>query len=145
MSGMSAKADQDHFIVSYPSGTGRLSAVPTWNSGNCCGYALENHIDDIGFFRALIEKLERDYAIDRKRIDFTGISNGAMMSYRVACELSDQVAAIAPVEGALNVDCHPSAPVSVLIFQGTAVRLVPFNGGSRPFHLGGKRKDASVA
>ena len=60
--------------------------MPTWNSGNCCGYALENHIDDIGFFRALIEKLECDYAIDRKRIDFTGISNGAMMSYRVACE-----------------------------------------------------------
>jgi len=145
MSGMSAKADQDHFIAVYPSGTGRLSGVPTWNAGNCCGYALENHIDDIGFFRALIEKLERDYAIDGKRIDFTGISNGAMMSYRVACEMSDQVAAIAPVEGALNVECHPPVPVSVLIFHGTADHLVPFNGGSTPFHLGGKRTDASVA
>ena len=142
MSGMSAKADQKHFIAVYPSGTGHL---PTWNSGNCCGYALENQIDDVGFFRALIQKLERDYAVDRKRIDFTGISNGAMMSYRVACELSDQVAAIAPVEGALNVECHPSAPVSVLIFHGTADHLVPFNGGSTPFHLGGKRTDTSVA
>jgi polyhydroxybutyrate depolymerase len=145
LSRMSAKADQEHFIAVYPSGTGRLSGVPTWNAGNCCGYALENHVDDIRFFRALIEKLEREYAVDRKRIYFTGISNGAMMSYRVACEMSGQVAAIAPVEGALNVECHPTAPVSVLIFHGTADHLVPFNGGSTPFQLGGKRKDASVA
>jgi polyhydroxybutyrate depolymerase len=55
MSGMSPKADQNHFIAVYPSGTGRLSGVPTWNAGNCCGYALANRIDDIGFFRALIE------------------------------------------------------------------------------------------
>lgn len=142
MSGMSAKADQEHFMVVYPRGTGQL---PTWNARNCCGYAIRNDIDDIGFFRALLEKLGRDYAIDRKRIYFTGISNGAMMSYRVACEMSEQVAAIAPVEGALNVDCHPSKPVSVLIFHGTADRLVPFDGGIGPFQLGDKRKDNSVA
>jgi polyhydroxybutyrate depolymerase len=145
MSAMSTKADQQHFLAVYPSGTGRLNDVPTWNAGNCCGYAIENHIDDIAFFRALIEKLEHDYAVDPKRIDFTGISNGAMMSYRVACEMSDQVAAIAPVEGALNVDCHPSAPVSVLIFHGTADRLVPYNGGGTPFQIGEKRTDNSVA
>jgi polyhydroxybutyrate depolymerase len=145
MSGMSAKADEKHFIAIYPSGTGRLSAMPTWNSGNCCGYAMQNNIDDVGFLRALIEKLERDYSVDRKRIYFTGISNGAMMSYRIACELSEQTAAIAPVEGALNVDCHPAARVALLIFHGTADRLVPFNGGSSPFQIGGKRDDKSVA
>ena len=145
MSGMSAKADEKHFIAIYPSGTGRLSAMPTWNSGNCCGYAMQNNVDDVGFLRALIEKLERDYAVDRKRIYFTGISNGGMMSYRVACELSEQIAAIAPVEGALNVDCHPAARVSVLIFHGTADHLVPFNGGSSPFQIGGRREDKSVA
>lgn len=142
MSGMSAKADQEHFIVVYPSGTG---GVVTWNAGNCCGFAVQNNVDDVGFFRALLEKLERDYAVDRKRIYFTGISNGAMMSYRVACEMSDQVAAIAPVEGALNVDCQPTAPVSVLIFHGTADLLVPFKGGSTPFQVGEKRSDNSVA
>jgi polyhydroxybutyrate depolymerase len=142
MSGMSAKADQEHFIAVYPLSTGHL---PTWNSGNCCGYALQNNVDDVGFLRALIEHLERDYSVDRKRIFFTGISNGAMMSYRVACEMSDQVAAISPVEGALNVDCHPTEPVSVLIFHGTSDHLVPFNGGSTPFQLGGKRSDNSVA
>jgi len=86
LSGMSTKADREHFITVYPSGTGRL---PTWNAGNCCGYAIANHVDDIGFFRALLEKLERDYAVDRKRVYFTGISNGAMMSYRVACEMAE--------------------------------------------------------
>jgi polyhydroxybutyrate depolymerase len=141
MSDMSSKADQEHFLAVYPSGTGN---VVTWNAGNCCGYAIQNHVDDVGFLRALLEKLEHDYAVDRKRIYFTGISNGAMMSYRVACEMSDQVAAIAPVEGALNVDCHPSAPVSVLIFHGTADRLVPYNGGSTPFQIGDKRSDNSV-
>ncbi|MGO9230287.1 MAG: alpha/beta hydrolase family esterase [Bryobacteraceae bacterium] len=145
MSGMSAKADQERFVAVYPSGTGLLSQVPTWNAGNCCGYALRNHVDDIGFFRALIGKLERDYAVDRKRIYLTGISNGAMMSYRVACEMAGQVAAIAPVAGALNVDCQPSEPVSVLIFHGTADRLVPFHGGTTPFQAGDKRNDNSVA
>jgi polyhydroxybutyrate depolymerase len=145
MSGMSAKADDKHFLAVYPNGTGLLSDVPTWNAGICCGYAMENHVDDIGFFRALLAELERDYAVDRKRVYFTGISNGAMMSYRVACEMSDEIAAISPVEGALNVACHPSAPVSVLIFHGTADHLVPFDGGSTPFQIGGKRNDNSVA
>jgi polyhydroxybutyrate depolymerase len=145
MSGMSDKADQNHFIAIYPSGTGRLSGIPFWNAGQCCGYAFQNQVDDIGFFHALIDKLEHDYSVDRKRIYFTGISNGAAMSYRVACEMSDQVAAIAPVEGALNIDCRPSTPVSVLIFHGTADRLVPFNGGTAPFPSGEKGTHHSVA
>ncbi len=54
MSGMSAKADKENFLVAYPSGTGRFSRRPTWNSGNCCGYAIENNVDDVAFLRALI-------------------------------------------------------------------------------------------
>jgi polyhydroxybutyrate depolymerase len=95
MSGMSAKADVQNFLVVYPKGTGQ---VDTWNAGACCGYAMKNKIDDVAFFRALIAKLETDYSVDPKRIYSTGISNGAMMSYRLACELSEQIAAIAPVE-----------------------------------------------
>jgi polyhydroxybutyrate depolymerase len=145
LSEMSQKADEQNFVVVYPSGTGRLHDVPTWNSGNCCGYAMEKHIDDIGFLHMLIDELESDYAIDRKRVYVTGISNGGMMSYRVGCELSDKVAAIAPVEGALNVDCKPAAPVSVIVFHGTADHLVPFDGGSTPYQLGSHRSDNSVA
>jgi polyhydroxybutyrate depolymerase len=144
MSGMSELADRENFLVAYPSGTGRLSRVPTWNSGNCCGYALENHVDDVAFIRALIDELEREYPVDPKRVYVTGISNGAMMSFRLACELSDKIAAIAPVEGAQNLECRPSNQVSVLVFHGTADRLVPFGGGSTPFQVGGRRTDTPV-
>jgi polyhydroxybutyrate depolymerase len=142
LSRMSVKADAEHFIVVYPAGTGR---VVTWNAGNCCGSAMKENVDDIGFLRALLEKIKRDYAIDSQRVYFTGISNGGMMAYRVACEMAEQVAAIAPVEGALNVECHPAAPVSVMIFHGTADRLVPFEGGSTQYQLGDERRDNSVA
>jgi poly(3-hydroxybutyrate) depolymerase len=54
----------------------------------------------------LIDKLEHDHPVDPKRVYITGISNGAMMAYRLARELSDKIAAIAPVEGAQNVDCQ---------------------------------------
>jgi len=142
MSKMSVLADRENFIAVYPQGTGRLV---TWNAGNCCGYAQSNHVDDIGFLRALIAKSETEYKIDRKRIYITGISNGAMMSYRAACEMADVVAAVAPVEGAQNLDCKPSAPVSVIVFHGTADRLVPYNGGSTPYQIGPNRTDSSVA
>lgn len=131
MSGMSVKADQEGFITVYPNGTGRLEdKLLTWNSGNCCGYALDNQIDDVGFIRALVEKLQRDYPIDPRRIYATGISNGGMMSYRLACEASDIIAAVAPVAGALNVECKPSQPVSVIAFNGMLDEHVLFNGGA---------------
>jgi len=142
LSGMTAKADKENFIAVYPRGTGRL---PTWNAGNCCGYAQQNHIDEVAFVRALIGKLEQDYSVDPRRVFATGISNGAMMSYRLACELSDKIAAIAPVEGAQNLPCHPANPISLIVFHGTADHLVPFNGGSTPFQIGPKRSDTSVA
>jgi len=139
---MSATADKETFLAVYPRGTGR---VLTWNSGACCGYAMENRVDDTGFLHALIDKLERDYAVDRRRIFATGISNGGMMSYRLACELSDKIAAIAPVEGAQDLACHPANRVSVIVFHGTSDHLVPFEGGTTPFQLGSHRSDASVA
>ena len=142
MSGMSDLADRNIFVVAYPRGTGNL---PMWNAGNCCGSALENKVDDVAFIHALIGKIESKYSIDSRRIYVTGISNGAMMSYRVACELSGEVAAVAPVEGAQNLDCQPANPVSVIVFHGTADNLVPYNGGTTPFQIGPKRADTSVA
>jgi polyhydroxybutyrate depolymerase len=145
LSGMSAKADQENFLVVYPTGTGRLKNVPTWNAGACCGYAMENKIDDVAFLRALLEKVEKDYSVDPKRVYAAGISNGGMMSYRLACELSDKFAAISPVEEAQDLPCHPTSPVSVIVFHGTANHLVPFNGGSTPYQLGSVRSDTCVA
>ena len=132
MSGMDAKADREGFIAVYPNGTGgRAGMLLTWNAWRCCGPALDNGVDDVGFVRAVVENVAREHAIDRKRIYATGLSNGGMMSYRVACEAADIFAAIAPVAGALDTDdCRPSSPVSVVVFHGTADGHVPFEGGA---------------
>lgn len=131
MTGFSLLADKEQFIVVYPDGTGRRDdKLLTWNAGNCCGYALDNQVDDVGFLRALIEKMQREYPIYPKRIYVTGMSNGAMMAHRFACEASAVVAAIAPVVGALNVACKPANPVSVIAFNGMQDEHVLFDGGS---------------
>jgi polyhydroxybutyrate depolymerase len=131
MTGFSQKADKEGFVVVYPNGSGRLKTrLLTWNSGNCCGYALDNDVDDVGFIRALIDELVKTRSIDPKRVYATGMSNGGMMTYRLGCELSDKLAAIAPVAGALNLEsCAPATPVSVIIFHGTADEHVLYNGG----------------
>ena len=138
--GFSEKADEEGFIVVYPDGTGRLNQyLLTWNSGFCCGYALENNIDDVGFIRALIGYLQEKYAINRHMIYVTGISNGGMMSYRLGAELSDVIASIAPVAGSIGgkvtendtIWCipEPDYPVSVIVFHGTNDSRVPYEGG----------------
>jgi len=131
MSGMSDKADKEGFIAVYPNGTGAFKdRLLTWNSGNCCAYARNNNVDDVSFFRAILDKLEKTYTIDSKRIYATGISNGAMMSYRLAFELSGKFAAIAPVAGAMNLDDpKPTSSVSVIIFHGTDDEHVLYQGG----------------
>ncbi|MBI5715706.1 MAG: dienelactone hydrolase family protein [Chloroflexi bacterium] len=130
MTGMSAKADKEGFVVVYPNGSGRLDdKLLTWNSGNCCGYALDEKIDDTKFISALIDQMIATHKIDPKRVYVTGISNGGMMSYKLACDLANKIAAIAPVAGALNVECKPSQPVSVIAFHGTNDQHVLYEGG----------------
>ena len=126
----SRKADREGFIVVYPNGTGRLKTrLLTWNAGNCCGYAHDKNVEDVEFIRTLIEKLEQAIKIDTRRIYATGISNGGMMTYCLACRLSDKIAAIAPVAGALNIECEPIRSVSVIIFHGTDDKDVLYRGG----------------
>ena len=128
--GMDAIADREGFLAVYPDGNGRLGEILlTWNSGNCCGYALDEQADDVAFVRALVRQLSTAYAIDADRVYATGISNGGMMSYRLACEASDLFAAVAPVAGALSVACDPSEPVSILAIHGTDDQHVLFEGG----------------
>lgn len=129
--GLSVIADREKFIVAYPNGTSRLfsNRFLTWNAGACCDYAQKNNVDDVGFIRAMIADIQRKHAIDSKRIYATGISNGGMMSYRLACEMSDVLAAIAPVAAVQITRCTPSQPVSVIHFHGTADQNVLINGG----------------
>lgn len=133
-SGFSELADEEGFIVVYPNGTGRRAdELLTWNGGACCAYAAENQIDDVGFVRALIAELEAQYNIDPKRIFATGMSNGGIFSYRLACDASDIFAAVAPVAGTQNYAlCEPAEPVSVIHFHGTDDGHVGYNGGAGP-------------
>lgn len=128
--GLNEKADEADFVVVYPNGTGREAELHTWNAGNCCGYALRHDIDDGGFLRELLNRLADVLPIDERRIYATGMSNGAMMAYRLADELSEQIAAIAAVAGPMGTaECHPRRPVSVIHFHGTADEFAPYRGG----------------
>jgi polyhydroxybutyrate depolymerase len=138
MSGFNEVADQKGFIVVYPNGTGRLSSdkLLTWNGGTCCGYAQEKNIDDVGFVRAIIADLQSVVNIDTDRIYATGMSNGGILAYRLACEAADLIAAVAPVAGTLNFSpCDPSRPVSVIDFHGTADQHILYEGGFGPESL----------
>jgi len=130
LTGMDATADKDGFMVVYPDGSGRLPRHLTFNGGVCCGYARDQKIDDVRFTSALLDDLESAYHVDANRIYVTGHSNGAIMAHRLACALSDRIAAIAPVSGPLGIDtCTPDRPVPVLHFHGTADLCAPYNGG----------------
>jgi polyhydroxybutyrate depolymerase len=129
--GFDAEADRNGFIVAYPEGTARANGrFHTWNAGACCGVAVERGMDDVGFIRAMVADIAAAYPIDPQRITATGLSNGGMMAYRLACEASDLIAAIAPVSAVIVVaPCEPRFPVSVIHIHGTADSHVPIEGG----------------
>jgi polyhydroxybutyrate depolymerase len=129
-SGLNEKADEAGFIAVYPNGSGRVARALTFNGGNCCGYAMRHNVDDVGFVRALLDDLAGLANLDAARVFATGMSNGAMICYRLAAELSERIAAIAPVAGPMGAPtCDPKRPVSVMHFHGTADEFAPFEGG----------------
>jgi len=129
-SGLNDKSDEAGFIAVYPDGTGRRSEMLTWNAGYCCGHASREDVDDIGFVDKLLDDLSRRVSVDPNRIYATGMSNGAMMCYRLASELSNRIAAVAPVSGPMGTEtCNPKRPVSVMHFHGTDDKFAPYAGG----------------
>jgi polyhydroxybutyrate depolymerase len=128
-SGMDSTADRFGFIAVYPNGTGRLGYL-TWNAGLCCGYAMFHHEDDVRFVLALIDDLASRAPIDRSRIYATGLSNGAMMSYRLAAEAAGHFAAIAPVAGAMVLpEFHPAEPVAIMHIHSVDDPFAAYHGG----------------
>jgi polyhydroxybutyrate depolymerase len=129
--GLNETADKHGFVVVYPNGTGRLEKqLLTFNGGNCCGYAMNEKVDDVAFTRALLDELAKVVKVDQKRIYATGMSNGGIMAYKLASELADRIAAIAPVGGPMGTEtCSPKRPVPVIHFHGTDDQFAPFKGG----------------
>lgn len=125
--GFSTLAEKENFLVAYPKGTGR---VPTWNAGTCCGYAERTQADDVAFIRAMIDDIRKKTAVDDQRIYATGMSNGGMLAYRLACEMGDVFTAIAPVAGAMNTtECTPQGRPSLIVFHALNDKYVLYQGG----------------
>lgn len=143
---MIQKGDRENFFVVYPHGSSGIGKyLLTWNAGTCCGPASMKNVDDIAFVRQMIGKLKSDYKVDSSRIYVTGMSNGGMMAYRIACELPELITAAAPVEGCLlsSKGITGTAPVSIVAFNGTRDHVVEYDGGPSSF-FGYKIKCPSV-
>lgn len=124
-SGWKGKADRVGFIVAYPEGVDS-----SWNVGSCCGLAMSENVDDVGFTKAMIEAIGKAACIDAKRIYATGMSNGAGFVHRLGCEAADVIAAIAAASADLVTDpCTPVRPISVLAVRGLADTMVKYEGG----------------
>jgi polyhydroxybutyrate depolymerase len=123
-SGFNTYADQYNFIVVYPDGVNN-----SWNVGFNGGSTA----NDVGFLSALIDTLHVQYGIDLNRVYSTGFSNGGFMSYRLACELTGRIAAIASVAGTMTDgawgSCLPSRDLPVMHIHGTNDFVVFYNGG----------------
>ncbi len=134
MDGLDRVADTEGFLVVYPDGTGRLERyLLTWNAGPCCGYAYEHAVDDVGFTLALLGDLSGRVGVDATHVYATGLSNGAMMAYRLAADAPDRIAAIAPVAGALSLpDLKLPEPVPVMHFHSVDDPRAVYPGGLGP-------------
>ena len=131
MTGFNDIADSAGFLVVYPEGTGTGSSNLSWDAGRCCRSEAMPKVDETAFVRQILADLGTITDIDMKRIYATGFSNGAMLTYRLACEMSDTFAAIAPVSGVLVYSpCQPQQPVSVIHIHGLDDTAVPYAGGS---------------
>ncbi|HEV3365757.1 MAG TPA: PHB depolymerase family esterase [Acidimicrobiia bacterium] len=123
--GFDRVAEREGLVVAYPEGVNE-----TWNAGYCCLGRATSGPDDVGFLTRLIDDIATKNRIDAERVYAVGVSAGAMMAYRLACERAERIAGVGSVAGAMVLDaCRPSKPVSVIEIHGTADGLVPYEGG----------------
>jgi polyhydroxybutyrate depolymerase len=131
--GQISKADQAGYVAVFPNGHSRLRSgkLATWNAGNCCGQARDKDVDDVGFIREIARRLSAQPGIDATRFFASGMSNGGMMSYRLACEMPEVFKAIAAVAGTDNTRaCTPKAPISILHIHAKDDERELFDGGA---------------
>ena len=131
---MDVSADREGYIVVYPNGSsGFQGRFLTWNAGKCCGPAVALQVDDVSFTLAVLDDLAARVAIDTKRVYATGLSNGAMMAYRLAAEASERIAAVAGVAGAMSLaQFAPTRPMPLLHIHSTSDHIARYDGGFGP-------------
>jgi polyhydroxybutyrate depolymerase len=133
--GFNKIADREGFVAVYPNGIDSR-----WNDGRGATFnkkeGIEN-IDDVGFLSSLIDTMIANYKIDANRVFITGVSNGGMMTFRLGCEITSKLTAIAPVIANISKNivgsCAPKSFLPVLIMNGTDDPLVPWKGGQVKF------------
>jgi polyhydroxybutyrate depolymerase len=133
--GLVSKSDREGFVVVFPNGYSKFPGgkFATWNAGNCCGEARDRAVDDVGIVRAMVAQLKLQLNVDSARIFATGMSNGGMLSHRLACDAADVFRAVASVAGTdATTSCAPSRPISVLHIHARDDDHVLFNGGAGP-------------
>jgi polyhydroxybutyrate depolymerase len=123
-------ADTEGFIIAHPEGT-LLNGSTHWNVG---GFTLGSTVDDVGFTEAMIDAIADSYNINLDRVYATGMSNGGYMSFLLACQLSDKIAAVASVTGSMTPEtydaCDAQHPTPILQMHGTIDAVVPYNGST---------------
>ena len=130
--GFNDLADEIGFVVAYPDAIENF-----WNNGSDLQSrtAVRENIDDVGFIMRVIDDITESIAIDRERVYVTGFSNGGMMTFRLACEVADELTGIASVAANMPSpyaeSCTPNAPIPTLIISGTDDPLLPYDGGDR--------------
>jgi polyhydroxybutyrate depolymerase len=131
--GITAQADKLGFIYAMPNGTTDPSGNPFWNADDACCNLYGSSVDDSAYLSSVITEIEARYTIDPKQVFVMGHSNGAFMTYRMACDHADQIAAVVSLAGAMPIelsDCQPSATVATLEIHGTADPTILYDGGS---------------
>ncbi len=154
LSGFLDSAEEENWLVVFPNGrnqTDNRTGECVWNAVHCCGLAHTQNIDDVGFVKELIDKLQEDYKIDENQIYALGRSNGGMLVHRLGAELWDVFAAIAPFNAAAGgqftdsdpeMKIEPSHPMPILMMHGINDPNVKFYGG---LSSNGLRYDISFA
>ena len=125
-------SDEFGFLFAHPDGNVDIVGARFWNATDaCCGFVQKP--DDSGYLLALIDEIKSLANVDSRRVYLVGHSNGGFMSYRMACDHPETIAAVASLAGATWLDstkCAPSAPVNILQIHGILDETILFNGGN---------------
>jgi len=143
---LSELADRENFIVIYPNGMTLFGLLQHWNARYCCGKAMKDGIDDLGFVTGLIEQAQAHLNVDPKRIYMVGYSNGGMLAYLFASEKPKILAAVAIVSSAIGSKSsepeiqmlEPKVPVPIIVFHGREDEAIPYEGGQQNGKNGAK-------
>jgi len=137
--GLPTLARRAGFVLVVPDGTPDRRGNRFWNATDACCNFFDDPVDDVAYLRGLLAEVAAAYHVDRRRRYVLGLSNGAFMASRLACEAADEIAAIVPISGTLWNDasrCRPGSPVSVLQVHADRDRIIFYGGGGHVLGLG---------